>query len=143
MSSGKVTRQIGWSQESNLLYYILQQLIKLKGVIFNLTPKYKTLDVLLSQTGTSAPTIIAVLENTIGGDFTLDYGGAGVYNLTFPNGQFTAQNNILGFAYSGGNDDSTSYQGFIVTFNNDDKITLHNPNGRNEHIIIRASIKIY
>lgn len=138
-----ISRQIGWSQESNLLYYILQQLTKLTSVIFNLTPKYKTLDVLLSQTGTSAPTIIAVLENTIGADFTLDYGGPGVYNLIFPSGQFTVQNNILGFAYSGGNDDSTSYQGFIVSFNNDDKITLRNPNGTDEHIIIRASIKIY
>jgi hypothetical protein len=138
-----ISRQIGWSQESNLLYYILQQLIKLKGIIFNLTPKYKTLDVLLSQTGINPPTIISVLENNTGGTFTTDYAQPGTYNLIFPNNTFTPQNNILGFAYSGGDNDSNSYQGFIVTFNNDDKITLRNPNGTDEHIIIRASIKIY
>ncbi len=46
-----ISRQIGWSQESNLLYYILQQLTKLTSVIFNLKPKYKVFTALLYQSG--------------------------------------------------------------------------------------------
>ena len=50
-----ISRQIGWSQESNLLYYILQQLTKLTSVIFNLKPKYKVFTALLNQSGGDVP----------------------------------------------------------------------------------------
>ena len=46
-----VSRQIGWSQESNLLYQILKQITKLTAVVFALKPKYKVFTALLSQTG--------------------------------------------------------------------------------------------
>jgi hypothetical protein len=50
-------RQIGWSQESNLLWYILSQLKRLSSVIFTLkeaaTPKYKVYTALLTQSGES------------------------------------------------------------------------------------------
>lgn len=46
-----ISRQIGWSNESNLLYQILKQLTKLTSVIFNLTPKYKVYTALLTQSG--------------------------------------------------------------------------------------------
>jgi hypothetical protein len=48
-------RQIGWSQESNLLWQILKQINKLTSVIFGLkeaaTPKYKVYTALLTQSG--------------------------------------------------------------------------------------------
>jgi hypothetical protein len=49
-----VSRQIGWSQESNLLYQILKQLIRLTSVIFKLNPKYKVFTALLTQSGTNS-----------------------------------------------------------------------------------------
>lgn len=52
---GLPNRQIGWSQESNLLWYILSQLKKLTSVVFSLkeaaTPKYKVFTALLTQSG--------------------------------------------------------------------------------------------
>lgn len=50
-----ISKQIGWSNESNLLYQILKQLTRLTGVIFNLTPKYKVYTALLTQSGGSVP----------------------------------------------------------------------------------------
>jgi len=46
-----VSRQIGWSQESNLLYQILKQLNKLTSIMFGLKPKYKVYTALLTQSG--------------------------------------------------------------------------------------------
>jgi hypothetical protein len=49
-----VSRQIGWSNESNLLYQILKQITRLTSVVFGLKPKYKVYTALLTQTGTSS-----------------------------------------------------------------------------------------
>jgi hypothetical protein len=50
-----ISKQIGWSQESNLLYQILKQLNKLTSIIFGLkeaaTPKYKVYTALVTQSG--------------------------------------------------------------------------------------------
>ena len=55
----QVSRQIGWSQESNLLYQILNQLNKLTSVLFGLkeaaTPSYKVYTALLTQSGGDSP----------------------------------------------------------------------------------------
>jgi hypothetical protein len=48
-------KQIGWSNESNLLWYILKQLNKLTSIIFNLKPKYKVYTALLTQSGGDVP----------------------------------------------------------------------------------------
>jgi hypothetical protein len=48
-------KQIGWSQESNLLWYILKQLNKLTSIIFNIKPTYKVYTALLTQSGGSNP----------------------------------------------------------------------------------------
>ena len=50
-----VSRQIGWSQESNLLWQILNQITKLTSVVFGLKPKYKVFTALLTQSGVSNP----------------------------------------------------------------------------------------
>jgi hypothetical protein len=51
---GIISRQIGWSQESNLLWQILKQLNKLTSIMFGLKPKYKVYTALLTQTGGSS-----------------------------------------------------------------------------------------
>ena len=34
-----ISRQIGWSNESNLLYQILKQITRLTGVLYNIKPQ--------------------------------------------------------------------------------------------------------
>jgi hypothetical protein len=58
-----ISRQIGWSNESNLLYQILKQLTRLTSVVFGLKPKYKVYTALLTQSGGDSP-------NTAYGDGT-------------------------------------------------------------------------
>lgn len=50
-----VSRQIGWSNESNLLYQILKQLNRLSSIMFGLKPKYKVYTALLTQSGADSP----------------------------------------------------------------------------------------
>ena len=78
----QVSRQIGWSQESNLLYQILKQLNQLTSVIFGLKPKYKVYTALLTQSGgddlnetdniplTIGVTYMIKQNSTLRGDFT-------------------------------------------------------------------------
>ena len=137
-----ISRQIGWSNESNLLYQILKQLVRLTGIIANLVPKNKRLDVLLNQKIGNPPTLVFEFENTIA-PFTMDYAGAGQYNIVFPTGTFIGSEiNILGFAYSGSDDEATAVKYFIVKNAGDDKILLFQPEGYDENNLIRVSLII-
>jgi len=100
-------RQIGWSQESNLLWQILKQINKLTSVIFGLkeaaTPKYKVYTALLTQTGTDAP-VATVLENTLGYNITWGYSNVGVYTaIGLPN---TFEDDKFAFIQGAGNSSS-------------------------------------
>jgi hypothetical protein len=80
-----VSRQIGWSAESNLLYQILKQLNRLTSIISNIvggggdSRPYKVYTALLTQTGTSAP-VATVLENTLG-SISFTYESTGIYKV--------------------------------------------------------------
>jgi hypothetical protein len=76
-----VSRQIGWSQESNLLYQILKQITKLTSIVFGLKPKYKVFTGLVTQIdGPTEDSInsgdltigvtYAINEESVGMDFT-------------------------------------------------------------------------
>jgi hypothetical protein len=65
-------KQIGWSNESNLLWYILKQLNKLTSVIFNLKPKYKVYTALLTQSGGDDPQYQQSGDLTIGVTYYID-----------------------------------------------------------------------
>lgn len=82
-----ISRQIGWSNESNLLYQILKQLTKLTSVIFNLTPKYKVYTALLTQGGGDNIVNINGSDLTIGVTYQIDdsSGGADYTNVGAPN----------------------------------------------------------
>jgi hypothetical protein len=67
-----VSRQIGWSNESNLLYQILKQLTRLTAVIFGLKPKYKVFTALLTQNGTSDELILSSGAVTKGVTYRID-----------------------------------------------------------------------
>lgn len=93
-----VSRQIGWSQESNLLWQILNQITKLTAVVFALKPKYKVFTALLTQTGGSDPQSLTTGDSVIKGvTYRIDGGDGDFLNVGAPN-----------------NDDSTS---FIATIN--------------------------
>jgi hypothetical protein len=56
---------------------------------FKSQASYKVYTALVSQTGTTAPTVV-VLENTLGVDITWTYTSTGNYAGTIPSGTFTA-----------------------------------------------------
>jgi hypothetical protein len=86
---GIISRQIGWSQESNLLWQILKQLNKLTSIMFGLKPKYKVYTALLTQTGGDNPLSINIGTLTIGVTYFIDEvfenSGADFFNVGAPN----------------------------------------------------------
>ena len=71
----RVSQQIGWSQESNLLWEILKQLNKLAGLF---KPKYKVYTALLTQSGGSGTSSLNDEPLTIGVTYLItDLGGSG------------------------------------------------------------------
>ena len=94
----QVSRQIGWSQESNLLYQILKQLNQLTSVIFGLKPKYKVYTALLTQEGENAPVAI-ILENTLGVDIVWTRLSTGFYRAT-PSESIFLENKTFHFVNS-------------------------------------------
>ena len=85
-----VSRQIGWSQESNLLWQILNQITKLTAVVFALKPKYKVFTALLTQTGGSSPYNIGSGDLIIGVTYGIQDnsgGGADFTNVGAPNNE--------------------------------------------------------
>jgi hypothetical protein len=79
---GIISKQIGWSNEANLLWEILKQINKLKSTIFGLKPKYKIVSGLINQDFLE-PTFI-ITENTLGNIGSV-YGGSGLYYITSDN----------------------------------------------------------
>jgi len=100
----QISRQIGWSQESNLLYQILNQLNKLTSVLFGLKPTYKVYTALLSQAGEDAP-VPTVLENTLGETLSYTRTDEGTYVITttgiFPQNKTWAVINTPSYQGSG------------------------------------------
>jgi hypothetical protein len=75
-----VSRQIGWSQESNLLWQILNQITKLTSVVFGLKPKYRVFTALVSQTGTSDELILSSGKVTKGVTYRIDAASDGDFS---------------------------------------------------------------
>ena len=75
-----VSRQIGWSNESNLLYQILKQITRLTSVVFGLKPKYKVFTALLTQTGPSDPQTLSSGSVTKGVTYRIDGGSNGDFS---------------------------------------------------------------
>lgn len=75
---GVPNRQIGWSQESNLLWYILSQLKRLSSVIFSLKPKYKVFTALLTETSGNTETFINTGTLTVGVTYTINLESVGM-----------------------------------------------------------------
>jgi hypothetical protein len=73
-----LSKQIGWSNESNLLWEILKKLNRLAGIITGLKPKYKVFTALLSQNG-STPNYIPLSNGplTIGVTYRITLVGEG------------------------------------------------------------------
>lgn len=94
----RISKQIGWSQESNLLYEILRKLGELAGIASKVKP-YKVYSALITDDG--GDIIVQVLENTIGDiSWTSSLGGEYRGDLTgaFPLDKtwYTVQENSNG-----------------------------------------------
>jgi len=61
-----LSKQIGWSNESNLLWEILKKLNRLAGIITGLKPKYKVFSALVTQTGTQDSLASSYFQLVIG-----------------------------------------------------------------------------
>jgi hypothetical protein len=81
-----ISKQIGWSQESNLLWEISRQMEKLTGVVSASQPKYKVFTGLLTQSGGSVQDSINTGNLTIGVTYYIDdsSGGADFTNVGAP-----------------------------------------------------------
>jgi hypothetical protein len=86
-----ISKQIGWSQESNLLYEILKQLNKLTGLF---KPKYKVYTATITQTGLNPP-VATVFQDDFNGAFTFLYNGPGEYAISSTDGIFTENKTYL------------------------------------------------
>lgn len=133
-----VSRQIGWSNESNLLYQILKQLTKLTAVIFSLKPKYKVYSALLEQQTDGTVSVIAEFDNTAGvADFTSST--LGVIFIGFSS--LPTYTNALGYCYSGGDGEDTFYP-WLVKDNNSPAVQLLSITALSSVQKIRVDIKI-
>ena len=133
-----VSRQIGWSNESNLLYQILKQITRLTSVVFGLKPKYKEYTAIYSQDNDGTVTVIAEFENTVGTPVIVS-GGLGTIDMTFS--EVSSYSNIIGYCYSGNNDDIT-YQPWLVK-NNSPNISIQSSDTLTSgQVNIRVYIKI-
>jgi len=118
-----LSKQIGWSQESNLLWEILRQLAKLTGIVSKAAPKYKVFTALLTQVDTSAPTAI-VLENTIG-TISFSYQGDGIYNVLVSDAFFTQDKTYLTIElYSTGLDGQGTFRNSFY-YNDDSNLRIN------------------
>jgi len=85
-------RQIGWSQESNLLWYILSQLKRLASVIYAMKPKYKVFTATLTQAGGDSPNLVIDLPLTVGVTYEIVDTDGDTVDFT----NVGAPNNVLG-----------------------------------------------
>jgi hypothetical protein len=109
-------RQIGWSQESNLLWYILSQLKRLTGVISGMKPKYKVFTALLTQSGGSFLDKLessSLIQNvTKGVTYTIDNASDGDFT------NVGAPNNDVGTSFVAINDNiPNNYNNAALLFN--------------------------
>ncbi|NDB81367.1 MAG: hypothetical protein EB127_01265 [Alphaproteobacteria bacterium] len=72
-----LSKQIGWSNESNLLWEILKKLNRLAGIIGGLKPKYKVFTALVSQDGNRGPDSLSNVPLTIGVTYEITSPGEG------------------------------------------------------------------
>lgn len=133
-----ISRQIGWSNESNLLWQILNQITKLTSIIFGLKPKYKEYTAVYSQALDGTVTVVAEFENTAG---TPTIAGNSLGNITVSFPEITSYSAIIGYVYSG-NDDDTVYEPWLVKNNSPDIFLISSNLLSFYQIYIRVYIKI-
>jgi hypothetical protein len=78
--------------------------LNLENLISSLTPvpppvppalPYKSYVAIVSQSGTNAPTIDTLLENTLGDTITFTYANAGEYYINSANNKFTSNKTVI------------------------------------------------
>ncbi len=124
---GFVNKQIGWSNESKLLQYILKQLVKLTAVInggggSSYTPPYKIYSALVTKLNDTNPPVVEILENTIGEGISIEsYFASNTHILVNTNGLVDTSSSKVIATFNKGND-SPSQPGLFtnIRFNSSD-----------------------
>jgi hypothetical protein len=141
-----LSKQIGWSNESNLLWEILKKLSRLAGIIGGLKPKYKVYTAIYTQFNVTpgfAPDLVNVLENTITPNDTpvISYLGPGRFQITFSSAVLTT-GKVFTICNMWGDDNGTPIPCSAVpadTF----YITIGNPIGYDTSNYIAVEIRVY
>jgi hypothetical protein len=134
-----VSRQIGWSNESNLLYQILKQITRLTAVIFSLKPTYKVYSALLEQQIDGTVSVIAEFDNTVG---VADFTGSTLGDISIVFSSLPSYTNALGYCYSGGDGEDTFYP-WLVKYGSSPAVQLLSTTALSfVQNIIRVDIKI-
>lgn len=146
------SKQIGWSQESNLLWEIAKQVDMLTKVVASSTPTpfslpYKSYTAIYTQQGVTPgnpPTLVNVLENTItpGNTPIIAYYNPGIYNITFNDTVLTLNKTFI-MCNAWGDDQSSPVpsSGFI---SNDETIAwFGNPLGYDANNFIYVEVRVY
>lgn len=138
-----ITRQIGWSNESNLLYQILKQIKRLSSIIFSLkqeaTPKYKLYTAILNQTNSQAPDTL-ILENTIG-ELNLTFNDSGKYGIN-SNHLFTDSKTIVNIDAYGQNGNFSTSISYKITNENLIEIFTNKGGEFGDDILVNTRIEI-
>lgn len=85
-----INKKIGYKGEFNLTQFVTDLISSTPPVL-----PYKVYTALISQTGTSAPIITAILENTLEITLTFEYTSAGIYTVTASTAAFTTDKTVL------------------------------------------------
>ncbi len=144
---GFVNKQIGWSNESNLLQYILKQLVALTAVLSKIsgggtpyTPPYKVYSArITAQAGSALPPTVNIIENTLGITPTYIGGALGPntgYVINITNGIFL-QNKIWLTPSNDGNN------GIKLAWLNTNQLIFYAPNGGSSMNEVYFEIRVY
>lgn len=142
----RISRQIGWSNESNILYQILNQLTRLAGIITGLKPAYKVYTAIYTQNGVTpgdAPTLVNVLENTItpGDTPIITYSNIGIFDIIFSSTVLTTTKTFV--ICDMWADDGSSPLPSAGNIIDDSTIRIGNTSGNDAAYYIAVEIRVY
>jgi hypothetical protein len=141
----RISRQIGWSNESNILYQILNQLSRLAGIITGLKSTYKVYTAIYTQNGGVNPTpvLINALENTItpGDTPVISYTNPGVYTITFSSAVLTT-GKVFATCNTWGDDGSSPIASSAIPLDTTE-VLIGNQSGYDAANYISVEIRVY
>ena len=144
---GIPNRQIGWSQESNLLWQISDQMDKLTKVVSASSAPYKVYTAIYTQDGVSPgdpPNLVNALENTItpGDTPVITYNNPGLYTITFSSSVLTL-GKVFATCNTWGDDGGSPVASSAWPQNDEQSVLIGNQFGYDAAQYISVEIRVY